>query len=205
MTHSLHRRGTYESLSEDYVMLCLPAVGINDEGHEPKLKKFLEICLGHNPVNIGTISTGNMYSHKTEEVVNASRGVVHAVFVKPDQVVDTLKDLEKADRGMSVVVSGIFEKVDECCEKAGLKHHTANFSLGIWGNTDRLPPDDILEVTTMCGHAMVSSNLVRAMVEDVRAGRKTAEDAGKVLAAQCACGIFNPVRAAKLVTAMAAK
>jgi hypothetical protein len=205
MTHSLHRRGTAESLSEDFVMLCLPAVGVNDEGHDAKLKKFLEICLGHNPVNIGTISLGNMYSHKTEEVVNASHGVVHAVFVKADHVTDTLKDLEKADLGMSVVVSGIYEKVDECCEKAGLKHHTANFSLGIWGNTDRLPPDDILEVTTMCGHAMVSSNLVRSMVEDVKANRKTAEDAGKILAAQCACGIFNPVRAAKLLTAMAGK
>lgn len=205
MTHSLHRRGTAESLSEDYVMLCLPAIGINDQGHDPKLKKFLEVCLGHDPVNIGAITLGNMYSHTTEEVVNAAHGIVHAVFVKQDQVVDTLKDLDKAGLGMSVVVSGIFEKVDECCEKAGLKHHTANFSLGIWGKTDRLPPDNILEVTTMCGHAMVSANLVRSMAEDVKAGRKTAEDAGKVLAAQCACGIFNPARAAKLLATMAKK
>ncbi|HEY81802.1 MAG TPA: hypothetical protein G4O01_00745 [Dehalococcoidia bacterium] len=205
MTHSLHRRGTAESLSEDYVMLCLPAIGINDEGHDQKLQEFLRITLRHDPVNIGAITLGNMYSHKTEEVVNAAHGIVHAVFVKQDDVTEVLKELDKANLGMSVVVSGIFEKVDECCEKAGLKHHTANFSLGIWGRTEKLPSDDILEVTTMCGHAMISANLVKDMVREIKAGTKTPEEAAKVLAPQCACGIFNPVRAAKLLAAMAAK
>ncbi|MBM4448504.1 MAG: hypothetical protein FJ015_04620 [Chloroflexi bacterium] len=205
MTHTLHRRGTRESLSEDYVMLCLPAVGVNNEGHAPKLKKFLEIATKYDPVNIGTIKLGNMYSHSKEEVVKAAEAVVHAVFVKQGQVADVLKDLEKADLGMSVVVSGIFEKVDECLKKAGLKHHTANFSLGIWGKTERLPSNEILEVTTMCGHAMVAANLVREMVKEIKAGTKTPEDAAKVLAPQCACGIFNPARAAKLMAAMAAK
>lgn len=96
------------------MMLCLPAVGVNDEGHAPKLKKFLEIAVRYDPVNIGTIKLGNMYSHSKEEVVKEAQAVVHAVFVKQEQVTDVLKDLEKADLGMSVVVSGIFEKVDEC-------------------------------------------------------------------------------------------
>ena len=205
MTHSLHRRGTRESLSEDYVMLCLPAVGVNDEGHAPKLKKFLEIAVRYDPVNIGAIKLGNMYSHSKEEVIAASQAVTHAVFVKPEQVTSMLKDLKEADLGMSVVVSGIFENVDKCIEKAGLKHHTANFSLGIWGNTKRLPSDDILEVATMCGHAMISANLIKSMVDEIKAGRKTPDEAARVLAPQCACGIFNPARAAKLIAAMAAK
>ena len=205
MTHSLHRRGTRESLSEDYVMLCLPAVGLNDEGHAPKLKKFLEIAVRYDPVNIGAIKLGNMYSHSKEEVVAAAQAVVHAVFVKQEQVASILKDLEKEDLGMSVVVSGIFENVDQCLEKAGLKHHTANFSLGVWGKTEKLPPDEILEVATMCGHAMISANLIKSMVDEVKAGRKTPDEAAKVLAPQCACGIFNPARAAKLIAAMAAK
>ena len=205
MTHSLHRRGTAESLSEDYVMLCLTAIGFNDENHDPKLREFLRIALKHDPVNIGAISTGNMYSHSKEEVIDSAHGIVHAVFVKADQVVDTLKELEKAGLGMSVVVSGVFEKVDACLDKAGLKHHTANFSLGIWGKTEKLPADDILEVATMCGHAMISANLVKSMVDEVKTGRKTADEAAKVLAPQCACGIFNPARAAKLLTAMAKK
>ena len=205
MTHSLHRRGTRESLSEDYVMLCLPAVGVNDEGHAPKLKKFLEIAVRYDPVNIGAIKLGNMYSHSKEEVIAASQAVVHAVFVKQEQVASVLKDLKEADLGMSVVVSGIFENVDKCIEKAGLKHHTANFSLGIWGNTKRLPSDDILEVATMCGHAMISANLIKSAVDEIKAGRKTPDEAARMLAPQCACGIFNPARAAKLMAAMAAK
>ena len=205
MTHSLHRRGTRESLSEDYVMLCLPAVGVNDEGHAPKLKKFLEIAVRYDPVNIGAIKLGNMYSHSKEEVIAASQAVVHAVFVKQEQVASVLKDLKEADLGMSVVVSGIFENVDKCIEKAGLKHHTANFSLGIWGNTKRLPSDDILEVATMCGHAMISANLIKSAVDEIKAGRKTPDEAARMLAPQCACGIFNPARAAKLMAAIAAK
>jgi len=205
MTHSLHRRGTAESLSGDYVILCLPAVGINDDGHDSKLREFLRIALRHDPVNMGAIMLGNMYSHKAQEVVDSAHGIVHAVFVSKDVVSEVLKELKEADLGMSVVVSGIFENVDECAEKAGLKHHTANFSLGIWGKTEKLPSNDILEVTTMCGHAMVSANLVRAMVKEIKAGRKTPEEAAKVLAPQCACGIFNPKRAAKLLAAMATK
>ena len=205
MTHTLHRRGTAKSLSEDYVMLCLPAIGVNDEGHDPKLQEFLRIALRHDPVNIGAISMGNMFSHKLEDVVNAAHGIVHAVFVNKETVTETLKELEEADLGMSVVVSGIFENVDECIEKAGLKHHTANFSLGIWGRTEKLPSNDILEVTTMCGHAMIAPNLVKSMVAEIKAGTKTPEAAAKVLAPQCACGIFNPARTAKLLAAMANK
>ena len=205
MTHSLHRRGTAENLSEDYVMLCLPGISVNDDDHDAKLKKFLSIAVRHNPVNIGAISLGNMYSHKAEDVVNSAHGIVHAVFVKKEEVVDALKELKEADVGMSVVVSGIFENVDQCLEKAGLKHHTANFSLGIWGKTEKLPSDDILEITTMCGHAMIAPNLVKAMAGEIKTGRKTPEEAAKVLAPHCACGIFNPDRAAKLLAAMASK
>ena len=205
MTHSLHRRGTRESLSEDYVMLCLPAVGFNDEGHAHKLKKFLEIAVLHDPKNLGSIKLGNMYSHKKEEVVEAAQAVVHAVFDNPEAVSEVLTELKEADLGLSVVVSGIYEKVDDCLEKAGLKHHTGNFSLGVWGKTGKLPPDEILEVTTMCGHALIAPNLVKAMVKEIKAGTKTPEDAAKLLAPQCACGVFNTSRAAKLLKAMADK
>ncbi len=205
MTHSLHRRGTAESLSGDYIMLCLPAIGHNDDGHDLKLQEFLRIALRHDPTNMGAITLGNMYSHKTEDIVASAHGIVHAVFVNKETVTKVLKELEEADLGMSVVVSGIFESVDECLEKAGLKHHTANFSLGIWGKTEKLPGNDVLEVTTMCGHAMISANLVKTMVDEIRAGTKTAEEAAKILAPQCACGIFNPSRAAKLLAVMAKK
>jgi len=204
MTHTLHRRGTAKSLSEDYVMLTIQAVGINDDGAVPKMQEFLRIALRHNPKNIGSVSMGGMID-KPEEVIANLEKIGHAVFDNKEAVTAVLKELKEADLGMSVVVSGIFENVDECIEKAGLKHHTANFSLGIWGRTEKLPSNDILEITTMCGHALIASNLVKAMVAEIKAGTKTPEAAAKVLMPQCACGVFNPARAAKLLVAMANK
>jgi len=203
MTHTLHRRGTAESLSEDFPILCIPAIGINDSGSDSKLREFLRIAMRHDPKNIGSITIGNMYSHKTEEVIANAHGVVHAVFDNPHTVVEVLRDLKKADLGMSVVVSGTLDSVNECCQKAGLKRHTVEFSLGIWGKTEKLPTNDILEVTTMCGHGMVSTNLVKSAVEDIRAGIKSPDDAARELVPNCCCGVFNPARAAKLLAAMA--
>jgi len=204
MTHTLHRRGSRESLSEDYVVLMIQAVGVNEEGQTPKIQEFLRIAMRHNPKNIGSVSMGGMIDKADEVIANASR-IGHAVFDNKEAVTEFLKELKAADLGLSVVVSGIYENVDECFEKAGLKHHTANFSLGVWGKTEKLPPDEILEVTTMCGHALVAPNLVKAMVAEIKGGRKTSEEAAKVLAPQCACGVFNIARAAKLMAAMASK
>ena len=203
MTHTLHRRGTAENLSNDYVLLCMAEPGINDEGSVPKLKEFLQIAMRHDPKNIGEMAYGNMYSHKTEDVITNASKIVHAVYDTPEAVIEALKDLKEADLGLSVVVSGILDNVNECCQKAGLKRHTVNFSLGIWGKTKKLPSDEVLQVTTMCGHGLVPANLVTSLVEDIKKGNKKAEDASKELARHCCCGIFNPLRAAKLLAAMA--
>lgn len=203
MTHTLHRRGTAESLSDDYVLLCMPEPGINDSGSPPKLREFLRIAMRHNPKNIGEMAFGNMYSHKSEEVIANAQKIVHAVYDNSAAVVQVLKELKEADLGLSVVVSGILDSVNDCCQKAGLKRHTVEFSLGIWGKTEKLPSDDILEVTTMCGHGLVPTNLVKSLVEDIKNGRKKPEDAAKELAVHCCCGIFNPTRATKLLAAMA--
>jgi len=201
MTHTLHRRGTKESLSEDYTVMMLQSVGINDEGHIPKIQEFLRIALRHNPKNIGSLTMGGMIDKPEEVIANASK-IGHAVFDNKEAVTEVLRELKEADLGISVIVGGIFENVDECLEKAGLKHHTANFSLGVWGKTEKLPSNDILEVTTMCGHALIAPNLVKAMVKEIKAGTKTPEEAAKVLMPNCACGVFNPARAAKLLAAM---
>ena len=71
--------------------------------------------------------------------------------------------------------------------------------------TMKLPPEKVLDISTMCGHGMITAARVLSVAEDVKAGRKSAEDGAKDLAKQCDCGIFNPTRAAKLLTAMANK
>lgn len=204
MTHTLHRRGSAESLSGDYVMMMIQAVGHNEEGHIPKVQEFLRIALRHNPVNIGSVSGGGMIDKSEEVIANAAK-IGHAVFTNQEDVTAALKELKEADLGLSVVISGIYEKVDACIEKAGLKHHTGNFSLGVWGKTEKLPSNDLLEVTTMCGHAMIAPNLVKEMVKEIKAGTKTPEKAARLLAPNCDCGVFNIKRAADLMKAMASK
>jgi len=49
----------------------------------------------------------------------------------------------------------------------------------------------------------VSANLVKSIVEDVKKGIKSPDDAAKELASHCCCGLFNPARATKLLAAMA--
>ncbi|MFC2016306.1 hypothetical protein ACFLUF_01185 [Chloroflexota bacterium] len=207
MTHTLHRRGTKENLSNDYIFLCMAAKTINEEGADEKMREFIRINLRHNPVNTGDMITGNMFDASVDDIINKvkSTSIVHAVYTDRDTVTQVLKELKEADLGMSVVVSSTFSDSKQCCIESGLKPHSVDFSAGIWGNTKKLPSEEVLEIGTMCGHAMVAPNLIKSLVEDIKSGATTAEEAGKELAKQCECGIFNPVRAADLLSAMASK
>jgi len=48
---------------------------------------------------------------------------------------------------------GLMEEIFQCCRKAGLNPHSVDYSLGVHGRIEKLPSEEILEVTTMCGHA----------------------------------------------------
>lgn len=205
MTHTLHRSGTRESLSGDYIFLLMPAFGINNTGSGPNQRKFYEITLKHNPVNIGDTKVGNMYGLDVQTLLDSVKEngtVVHAVFDNEEAAARALKELKQADLGLSLVVSGLFDHVKQCCQEAGIHRHAVTYSLGIWGKTDKLPPEPTLDIVTMCGHGMIPAALVDDLAKEVKAGRKSAEDAAKEMAKQCVCGVFNPVRAAKLLTAL---
>lgn len=205
MTHTLHRVGTVESLEGDYVFLCMPSKDINHVGSGPKLRRFFEIALRHNPVKIGDARLGNQYHQGGVDKILENvedRAVIQAVFNNEEAVVAMMKDLKEADLGLSVVLSGLADHVHECCSKADLKVHTVNQSLGRWGKTEKLPPQHILEIATMCGHAMVSVNHIQEMIDEVKKGRKTAQEAAEELFKPCMCGIFNTDRAAKLISAI---
>lgn len=209
MSHTLHRLGTLENLGNDYVILAMSAKGYNEEGSASKLQEFLRIAMRHNPVNMGDMKTGNMYQTDPEEIIRwvKDTSIVHAVFNDVQKVAEVLEEVKKANLGMSVVVSGLFEPVRKCCEQIGQKPapHTAEHSLGVWGRTGKLPKRGILEISTMCGHGMVSFNLVRDVVEDFKAGRISTQEAALKLAEPCVCGVFNPTRAAQLLEIMAGK
>jgi len=207
MTHTLHRRGSKESLEADYVVLAMSAKGFNDTGAATKLTKIREIMSKHNPINGGDMKTGNIFMQRKGVIFEETRdiSIVHGVFSNVQDLVGALTDIREADFGISVVVSGLFDETTRAATRAGCKCHTVEYSLGIFGRTELLPKEEILEITTMCGHHQVSSRLVEKLADDVKTGRLTPEAASEQLAYPCVCGVFNPVRAAGLLAKIAEK
>ena len=207
MTHTLHRLGIDEDiLKQDFVVLAMPSKDINHVGSGPKLRRFFELALEAGAVKIGDCRSGNEYYQGGVDKVLENvedRAVIHAVFKDKDNVLMLLKKLKDADLGMSIVVSGLFGEVKKCCNDAGLTPHSINQSLGRWGNVEKLPEKEIVEIHTMCGHGMVSVNLINREIDRIKAGKTTPEKAAENLFKPCMCGIFNPHRAALLLKKMA--
>lgn len=205
MSHTLHREGDRESLSKDFVVLAMPRQGFI-EGTAEKLRHFMDIAQKYDPINLGNSKVGNIYSltngYKELKEKTKDGGICHAVFTSPENLQGFLIDLKAADLGLSVVVSGLFDSVGECCHKAGLTPHSVNMSLGIWGQTEKLVPDNAREITTMCGHGMVTGDLVLDTVKRIKKGVITPQKASEELCSLCVCGIFNIERCAELLTKM---
>ena len=224
MTHTHHRRGSRESLKGDYVVLYMldPEVKAQRAYKAPlkeRVKRLNEICLRYEPVAISAkydekrlrylkgwekrMDSGVHLSSTLEEIGRADElldeGLGHSVYTNREALKGVLKDLKAADLGISVVVSGVFDEVFDVCREVGIVPHTVNMSLGTWGKKELLPESPLLEICTMCGHAMISVKLVESLIERVEKGAMTAEDAAVEMGKQCTCNVFNTVRAAELV------
>lgn len=201
MTHSLHRSGTPESLRGDYVWFMYQAKGINDRDIAPKAVEFIAAAQAVGSENWGDVKSGSILEFSAEEirarVTDKSR--LRGVFTTRRQVVDFLRAIKERNLGLSVIVSGLLDEVLPACREAEVTPHTINYSLGVWGKKELLPSEDVLAVTTMCGHHQIAPQLVEKKAEEVRRGRKTPEEAARELALLCPCGIFNQVRAADLL------
>lgn len=204
MTHTLHRSGCRADLEDDFVVFAIAAQTVNARGAGEKFKRFGEIAAKYEPVSFGDMNTGNSFAVPVERIMEGMRGnsIVHAVFTSAEKVTEVLRELARDPLGPSIVVSGLMKEVAECCHRAETKPHTVEHSLGVWGRTDVLPEKRILNVSTMCGHGMVSFNLVRHLAQSVKEGLPP-EDAAREMAKQCHCGVFNPVRAARILRDLA--
>ena len=216
MTNTLHRYGSSESLKDDYIVFALAARGINDKDAVEKERRFLEIARKHHPVNMGDSSRGSIFRPSKElnptvhwrrdpaldfdGVVNGVSCVctVAAVFDEEDNVVAFVRELKQADLGLSINISAALDKARECAKRAGIDRHSVEYSLGFFGQTDRMADRHTLELSTMCGHGMLSFNFVRKLVEWVKQGRRTPVQASATLSRFCSCGVFNPTRACRL-------
>ena len=56
MTNTLHRKGTAESLRQDFVVFAMAKGDIPDLAD--KLNRFTQICLRHRPVNMSRMEDG---------------------------------------------------------------------------------------------------------------------------------------------------
>lgn len=205
MSHTLHRSGSEESLSKDFVILIMPENGLNDQNSEQRLRACFDILLKHNPVNTGDSKNGSRYSlGSDEEVIKRleEKETIFAVYDNENDLVGVLKDLKALDCGLSVVISGLFEHSCKCAEKVGLHPHTAGISLGVMGKTELLPEDNVKDISVMCGHGLISYALIEKLVEEVRKGKKTSQQAAAEMAKCCICGVFNVKRAEAIISSM---
>ena len=147
--------------------------------------------------------TGNDYNVGPEMIGHPyyDNSIVHAVYTD-EETVAALKELTEANLKLSIVVSGLLEQVAECCHKAGIGPHTVEYSMGIWGQTQRLPEEAVLSISTMCGHGMISFSLIKELANKVERGIITPKRAAEKLAGLCHCGVFNPDRAARIFEKM---
>jgi hypothetical protein len=201
MTHTLHRVGEIESLKKDIVFTYMPSNNINHVGSAPKIRRFLELCRELGAIKIGDTRKGNEYVQGSLDNMLKNiedRAVVEAVFDDEYRATVALKAIIEEDLGLSLVISGLFEQTKECCSRAGIKMHTVNLSLGIWGQKGLLPEGAVLELNTMCGHGMVAVSLIEQAINEVKAGKWSPEKAAENLFKSCVCGIVNVTRAAEI-------
>ena len=203
MSHSLHRYGTEENLQNDYTFYARASRWVNREGCGPKLRKILDIVLSEKPVNYGSSHAGKSVKSGLDPkeyatTLDNAYGVA-CCFSNKETIKRILIKLKEADTGISIVTGGLIDEIVEIAEAVDLKPHTAFLSLGIHGKKALLPEEQVLELTTMCGHGLVSAKLTEAVLKRVAAGKTTPEEGAHLLAQPCPCGIFNTDRSEELL------
>jgi len=147
------------------------------------------------------MKTGNLYNTTMDDILShvTDGTIVQCTFDDRDKIVALLKELKEERPGISVIISGVTDIVQQCMNEAGLGPiHSLEYSLGTWGRIEKLPGYPILKLLTMCGHAMIAADLVRKMVRDVKRGRRTVEECCQEMAECCTCGNFNFTRGKRL-------
>lgn len=201
MSHSLHRIGKEKDLEQDYVILSMGALRHNKMEAGEKLKTISKIMIDNDPVNMGDAGYGSLMMNQTTEDFRSERQpkVITATYDNPEAVKKTLGEIKEEHLGVSVVVSGLMEKVEEIVEDIGLEMHTVNLSAGVHGKTELLADEAIREFTTMCGHHLIAPDLVTDTIDRYKKGKITLDEAAARLGKNCVCGLFNTTRAKELI------
>jgi hypothetical protein len=226
MTNTLHRYSEHyapavpphaEPVRDDYIVFAMASRGINDDDLVEKYRSFLRLALKHQPVNIGDATKGGSirpranlnpsahwrrdHSPDPAQVIAQIDGhtTVAAVFDNYAAMENFVEDLKAADLGISVNISAPIDEAKRCCDDADIARHSVEYSIGFSGRLDKLPDAATLELSTMCGHGMVSANFAKKMLEWVSEDRRTPEEAARYMARFCSCGVFNITRAERIM------
>lgn len=206
MTHTLHRRPEYKIEGEDFTILCMAAQGYNDHGAGEKLKEIYKLVASTSPDNLADDNLGGRFTgHTDAEILDhmGDKAYIGAAYKDRTRLKAALAKIKAADLGMSVVVTGKHEAVFQVLKEVDIKPHTVNMSLGFFGKKEKVPAEEILAVSTMCGHGMVPKQRIENMIEDVKQQKCSAKEGGEKLASACTCGIFNPKLASEILESLA--
>jgi hypothetical protein len=200
MTHTLNRRGfSEERPGEEIVILCM--AHCNEKAKKAEAMKYIATTvLKYQPDNYLGKPLG--LSPEALEMMAPVTGVVTAVFHDKEAVRNLVADLKSQKLGVSVVLSGLFSDVNDICKSSNLSEHTYHFSLGIFGKTEQLPEEKTLEITTQCGHSLISPALVTDIIRRIKKAKLTVEEGAALLIKPCACGIGNPARIGQILEQM---
>lgn len=215
MTNTLHRLGTPETLHHDFIVFAMAGKGYNDEGALEKARTFLRTAIKYRPVNMGNALINSLYrpdqnlsffklyfigrQEKTtyEKLIDEMPGPGSAavVFDNADTVTDFVREVKNLDLGLSINISAMVDDTRDICGEVDITPHAVEYTLGFHGATEKLPDQDVLSISTMCGHGMVSPNFTKKMLDRVKEGRMSPREASTCMAKFCVCGVFNTSRA----------
>jgi hypothetical protein len=226
MTNTLHRYSEHyafepppnpQPVNNDFIVFAMASRGINDEQLVEKYRIFLRLALKHNPVNIGDATKGGVLRPRRdmnptahwkreqlpdpEEVIAGIEGhtTVAAVFDNYENLKAFVDEVHNANLGISINISAPIDEAQRCCRETGIARHSVEYSLGFCGRVDKLPNATVLELSTMCGHGMVSAQFVEKMIEWVKENRRTPAEVSRTMARFCSCGVFNISRAERIL------
>lgn len=226
MTNTLHRYSAHYApqappnaapVRDDYIVFAMATRGVNDRDLVARYRAFLRLALQYGPVNLGDATKGGLLRPESdlnplahwrreqrpdpERVIAAVEGhtTVAAVFDRYEKMKEFVRALKQADLGVSINISAPMDEAERCCRELGIVRHSVEYSLGFCGRIERLPEAATLELSTMCGHGMVSAHFVRKMVDWVKENRRSPAEAARYMARFCLCGVFNPARAERII------
>ena len=226
MTNTLHRYSEHyaferppnpQPVQDDFIVFAMASRGINDDDLVARYRAFLRLALKHNPVNLGDATKGGMLRPRQdlnpkahwkrdqrpnpEEVVAGIDGhtTVAAVFDNYQDMKAFVDDVRSANLGISVNISAPIEDAERCCRETGITRHSVEYSLGFSGRVEKLPDSTVLELTTMCGHGIVSANFAKKMIDWSKENRRSPAELARTMARFCSCGVFNISRAERIL------